>query len=975
MKKGFYYILTVAVIAGILPGSVIAEAASEKPVFEAKALLEVDFDRNSSEFVFSTSDSSAQHACEIKNSEIPEMGNALSMKRESSSESGVFAEMNLGEAVIEGNSGKYLIEYDVLTSSVDQWAPYIILGAGDNHTKLSVMGADSSDVICSYAANPSSNAWWACYEHKPENMIVLYANSWMNVKIVLDTVNSAADYYYDGTYVGTQDSDKIGTAFDGGIDKLRFELWSHSDFQPEIMIDNIKVSRILPTIGNVEIVDFSGERKPAEGTVKAVSNTIEISVENLAAAQELYDTIELTDENGSVAFTPVYDASKKICSLVLGANMANGGSYTLKVLGKEYSFVIDYGQTAYVSKVALKPFLGNDELKNLDNVGANTPLKAEATVINPVGQSGSYSIVVVCYDGNEMISARTKTLAFDESKLISAGNLAFAAPAAEKLSIKAYAYNNIADLNPLTAGISLGAEEEEEVGYNIFTVTADGGISGENAVLCLFAPDKSAADIPVSAAVSDVTGTIVFLQQKKIADDGTAKFIIKLNENKASGAYAGYLRMGNTKAAERIVFVNKDENRTALTALKTSENVAADAKQYSDSLGFGKLAEIVPDSAYRIFADYYSNRAIDENDYEGNLSVVHQSEILACLNAGYISNIFEYKDIMADAFSDIEKYASKSYFTGTFQKTLTEAIKSKQTESLDRLKADINECFVLNLVYEPNGYKNITDVLADFAEEIGIASASAVDAVSIKISGKLYGSYSQLKKAIDDAMSQPASKPAGSGGSGGSKSSSKPVQIVANIDPDKGAAVQEIPKTIYRDMSEDHWASNAVVSLTEKGVLSGKGGDCFDPDASVTREEFTKMIMAAFYAEEELNAGEIPFADAVKDAWYYKYLAGAYERKLISGYNDTQFGVGAKISRQDAAVILNRVATANNYNFSVPSNIIRFNDDNEIAEYASDDVYTLKDAGVVSGDGGNFRPGSYMTRAEAAVIIYNMLSM
>lgn len=967
MKKGFCYILVGAIVAVLLPAGVIAETNSGNPKFETQEMLKLDFDETSAEFTFSSNDPSTEHACEIKDSEMPDAGKVLALKRESTAEAGLYAELNLNDAQIEGNKGKYLIEYDVLTDMTDQWAPYIILAVGPNNSKLSVMGADSSEVICSYATDPTTDGWWAIHDHNPVNRVALIPNAWMNVKVLIDTVNDTADYYYDDTYVGTQGSDLIGSIFDGGISKIRFELWSHDSYQPKIFIDNITISKVRPTVEKVEIVDVSGKKKAATGTVKAVSDRIEISVENLSDTQAFYDTIALTDVNGDVAFTPIYDASTKICRLVLDSNMANGGSYNLSVLGKDYTFTIDYGQEAYIGKVVFKQALGSGgELTSITGVRA---AKAVATAINPAGQSGSYTIIATCYNGNELVTAYATTVDLDENSLISEGSLTFAVPTTAT-SIKAYVFDNMTSLTPLSSGASLGSGDVEETGNNVFTVPVEGTKADENAVLCLFAPNKSAADIPVTSSRSDITNELAYLQQRETAEDGSASFTVKINENSASGTRAGYSRVGNTLTNESIVYVNRTENQTALNALKTSTDFANDVKINSAALGFGEYSLSVPDAAYEIFADYYVGKVIDDTDYDANIKIVHKSELLACTNNGMIDNIFDHKDTLSDDFSAISGYFDESYFTETLEEQITVAVKGKNLTSLANLRAAINEAFVLNLVKNPNGYKNLTPVLTAFAGDIGINTSVITDAISNRIVGNSYQSYTDLRNAINSAYTS-INTPSGS--NGGSSSSSG--RVTGGTGIIKSEPVKEIPKTIYSDIPADHWASEAVVSLTEKGVLSGKGGDTFDPNAHVTREEFTKMIIAAFCEDALGNSTEMSFEDVKQDGWYYPYLAAAFNLQLISGYSDTIFGIGEKISRQDVAVILNRTATANNYNFSVPDSIIRFNDDSQIADYALDSVYTLKEAGIIKGDGGNYNPRAYATRAEAALIIYNMLSM
>ena len=50
-----------------------------------------------------------------------------------------------------------------------------------------------------------------------------------------------------------------------------------------------------------------------------------------------------------------------------------------------------------------------------------------------------------------------------------------------------------------------------------------------------------------------------------------------------------------------------------------------------------------------------------------------------------------------------------------------------------------------------------------------------------------------------------------------------------------------------------------------------------------------------------------------------------------------------------------------------------FTDDERIADYAKDAVYTLRDKGVLNGKGENeFAPTDTATRAEAAMLLYRI---
>ena len=53
-----------------------------------------------------------------------------------------------------------------------------------------------------------------------------------------------------------------------------------------------------------------------------------------------------------------------------------------------------------------------------------------------------------------------------------------------------------------------------------------------------------------------------------------------------------------------------------------------------------------------------------------------------------------------------------------------------------------------------------------------------------------------------------------------------------------------------------------------------------------------------------------------------------------------------------------------------------FADDSDIADYAKDAVYYLRNKGIISGtDNGNYEPLRIMTRAEAAVVVNNIIKL
>lgn len=168
---------------------------------------------------------------------------------------------------------------------------------------------------------------------------------------------------------------------------------------------------------------------------------------------------------------------------------------------------------------------------------------------------------------------------------------------------------------------------------------------------------------------------------------------------------------------------------------------------------------------------------------------------------------------------------------------------------------------------------------------------------------------------------------------------------------------------------ENHWAKDYILMLVDKSIISGYPDESFQPDNGVSRAEFIKMAVSAF----DISAidFDIVFKDVSKSQWYFSYIKTAVAVKLINGISDDIFGPDLQISRQDACVILHRYMKKT-YNFESSEKI--YSDDEFISDYARESVYAFSDAAIIRGVGnGLFEPDKKLTRAQAAVILINVL--
>ena len=164
------------------------------------------------------------------------------------------------------------------------------------------------------------------------------------------------------------------------------------------------------------------------------------------------------------------------------------------------------------------------------------------------------------------------------------------------------------------------------------------------------------------------------------------------------------------------------------------------------------------------------------------------------------------------------------------------------------------------------------------------------------------------------------------------------------------------------------WAVDAINKMVGIGVINGMGGNLFRPDNSVTREQFTKMVVEMFGIE--IGSQSCSFSDVASGEWYYEYIAAAENAGIIKdrqGY----FGVSEPMTRQDMALMIGsalelRIGELSGYEHM-------FSDNDSIAGYAAKSILSLVGKGVIKGyEDNTFRPLNNSTRAEAAQMLYNV---
>ncbi len=235
--------------------------------------------------------------------------------------------------------------------------------------------------------------------------------------------------------------------------------------------------------------------------------------------------------------------------------------------------------------------------------------------------------------------------------------------------------------------------------------------------------------------------------------------------------------------------------------------------------------------------------------------------------------------------------------------------------------------------------------------------------------------FAELVKEMNYAIENITGKPSGNGGGGGGGSTPKPTvtkpstSVTVSEDVEKEPPKDEKPYP-FTDCPEGFWAADAIAYLYKEEIVAGKEGNRFEPENSVTRAEFVKMLIQWYQLTDE--EATCSFADVPANHWAYKYIASGFTAGVVNGSSATSFQPDSTITREDMAVMLQRLLGYKSALPPVEAEELNYTDGESISDYAVDAVKLLNAFGIVRGYAdGSFQPKKTVTRAEAAQILYN----
>lgn len=168
-----------------------------------------------------------------------------------------------------------------------------------------------------------------------------------------------------------------------------------------------------------------------------------------------------------------------------------------------------------------------------------------------------------------------------------------------------------------------------------------------------------------------------------------------------------------------------------------------------------------------------------------------------------------------------------------------------------------------------------------------------------------------------------------------------------------------------------HWAEPLLNRAIEEGILTGYPDGTCRSDGSVTRAEFSVLLMNALKDDSVGAALRFSDLDSIGD-WARASVAQGVQAGAIRGYPDNTFRPDLFITRAE----LTKMAVNTLLLPASPGGTTSFIDDDQIPAWVREEVALAQRLGLVVGRGDNrFDPDANATRAEAIAVIMRLLDL
>ena len=181
----------------------------------------------------------------------------------------------------------------------------------------------------------------------------------------------------------------------------------------------------------------------------------------------------------------------------------------------------------------------------------------------------------------------------------------------------------------------------------------------------------------------------------------------------------------------------------------------------------------------------------------------------------------------------------------------------------------------------------------------------------------------------------------------------------------------------FKDI-EGHWAKSAIDFITAREVFVGVTNEIFKPNGDMTRGMIVTVLGRLYERSyEPITLSSLrSFDDVSETAYYAKYIAWAKENDLIEGRTSKIFDPNASITREEFAKMLYKFSRKLGEDIRANEDALGIMEDqDDISDWAVESVAYCIEASLMKGSGNQLRPRDFVTRAECAQVLERYIKM
>jgi hypothetical protein len=174
----------------------------------------------------------------------------------------------------------------------------------------------------------------------------------------------------------------------------------------------------------------------------------------------------------------------------------------------------------------------------------------------------------------------------------------------------------------------------------------------------------------------------------------------------------------------------------------------------------------------------------------------------------------------------------------------------------------------------------------------------------------------------------------------------------------------------HSDVSYKSWYRDSVAYVLTNGLMNGVSEKYFEPNTTMTRAMLVTVLWRL--AGSPAPKASAPFGD-LKQAWYKDAVAWAAENEIVLGVGGDRFDPNGNITREQMATILYRFSEYKGYDTAGRASLDSFPDASKVHSYAVEALEWACGAGYITGKEEKenilLDPRGSATRAQVATIL------